>query len=367
MISASDRGTAITLINEAVEAGAGLGRACEILKISQRTYRRWSAEQEAHGVSEDKRPAADHSEPDNRIPDEGRRLIIEICNSPEYASMPPCEIVPALADKGIYIASESTFYRVLREEKMLNHRGRTAAPNRKRPTTYYATAPDQVWMWDITYLNGPHKGFFFYLYLFSDLYDRSIVGWEVYEEENAEHASELIRRISIAQGRLTTQPLVLHSDNGSPMKGATMLATLYQLGITPSNSRPRVSNDNPYAESLFRTLKYRPDYQPQGFSTIEEAREWVELFVKWYNYEHHHSGLNYLTPQQRRSGEGDVILANRHEVYEKAKAEHPERWKGRPTRDWSLPNVVCLNPDRARAEVDEAAGANASEPLPCSA
>ena len=153
---------------------------------------------------------------------------------------------------------------------MLNHRGRSEAPKHNRPSTYSATGPNQVYMWDITYLNGPHKGMFYYLHLFSDLYDRSIVGWEVYEEESADYASSLIKRICLKQGRLTTEPLVLHSDNGSPMKGATMLATLYQLGITPSNSRPRVSNDNPYAESLFKTLKYHPNYQPKGFETLEE-------------------------------------------------------------------------------------------------
>ena len=219
------------------------------------------------------------------------------------------------------------------------------ATKSKKPTTYRATAPNQVYMWDITYLNGPHKGMFYYLYLFSDLYDRSIVGWEVYEEESAEHASELIQQIGLKQGRLTTQPLVLHSDNGSPMKGATMLSTLYQLGITPSNSRPRVSNDNPYAESLFKTLKYRPDYQPKGFATLQEAREWVSLFVQWYNYEHHHSGLKFLTPDQRRSGKSQEILEKRHQVYEAAKEKYPERWNGRATRDWSLPDIVYLNPE----------------------
>ena len=205
-------------------------------------------------------------------------------------------------------------------------------------------------MWDITYLNGPHKGMFYYLYLFSDLYDRSIVGWEVYEEESAELASDLIKRITLKQGRLTTQPLVLHSDNGSPMKGATMLATLYQLGITPSNSRPRVSNDNPYAESLFKTLKYRPNYQPKGFATLEEARCWVSQFVKWYNHDHHHSGLKFLTPYQRRSGISEQILENRHAVYEAAKAAHPERWNGRATRDWTLPSTVYLNPEKELEE-----------------
>ena len=195
---------------------------------------------------------------------------------------------------------------------------------------------------------------FYYLYLFSDFYDQSIVGWEVYEEESADYASSLIKRICLKQGRLTTEPLVLHSDNGSPMKGATMLATLYQLGITPSNSRPRVSNDNPYAESLFKTLKYRPDYQPKGFETLEKAREWVSLFVKWYNHDHHHSGLNFLTPYQRRSGSSDKILSKRKEVYEAAKAEHPERWNGRATRDWSLPDTVYLNPDKVHEQSEEA-------------
>lgn len=351
MISAPDRETAITLIEEAVASGAKCSCACEVLGISERTYRRWISEKDAGGVSTDRRPIAEHPEPNNKISDEERQKIIEICNSPKYASMPPCQIVPALADEGIYIASESTIYRVLREQKMQNHRGRSAAPKKKHPTTYCATAPNQVWMWDITYLNGPHKGMYYYLYLFSDLYDRGIVGWEVYETESAEHASELIRRITLAQGRLTTQPLVLHSDNGSPMKGATMLATLYQLGITPSNSRPRVSNDNPYAESLFKTLKYRPNYQPQGFASLREAREWVACFVRWYNFEHHHSSLKFMTPMQRRSGEGAKILAKRHAVYELAKATHPERWKGRATRDWSLEEAVYLNPEKAQVGV----------------
>ena len=174
--------------------------------------------------------------------------------------MPPCEIVPALADKGTYIASESSFYRVLRDANEQHHRGR--------------------------------------------------------------------------------------SDNGSPMKGATMLETLYKLGITPSNSRPRVSNDNPYAESLFKTLKYRPNYQPKGFENLGEARTWCANFVHWYRYEHHHSGIKFVTPSQRHSGEADRIVEKRHELYEQAKAAHPERWNGRPTRDWTLPEKVYLNPDR---------------------
>ena len=196
--------------------------------------------------------------------------------------------------------------------------------------------------------------------MISDLFSRDIVGWEVWEEESAEHASELIERATLAQKRLTTEPLVLHSDNGSPMKGATMLATLYQLGITPSNSRPRVSNDNPYAESLFKTLKYRPNYQPKGFGSLTEARMWCGNFVNWYRHEHHHSGIKFLTPAKRHNGEGKAILVKRHAVYEAAKAAHPERWNNRSTRDWTLPDEVFLNPDKAAENTDETALKDAS-------
>ena len=223
MISASDRSEAVQLINEATASGAKLSNACNELGITERTYYRWNSQIKADGETQDQRPVAERQSPSNKITDIERQRIINTCNEPKYASMPPCEIVPALADEGIYIAPESTFYRVLREARMQNHRGRSSEGNRHKPTSYTATAPNQVWMWDITYLRGPIKGQFYYLYLISDLYSRDIVGWEVWEEESAEHASELIRRTCIAQKRLTVEPLVLHSDNGSPMKGATML------------------------------------------------------------------------------------------------------------------------------------------------
>ena len=246
-------------------------------------------------------------------------------------------------------------YRILREEKMQNHRGRSAEPGKHgKPTSYTATKPNQVWTWDITYLNGPVKGLFFYLYLIIDLFSRDIVGWEVWAEESAKNASELIKRACLNQKRLTTNPLVLHSDNGSPMKGATMLETLYSLGITPSNSRPRVSNDNPYSESIFKTLKYRPNYQPKGFETIEEAREWCSVFVHWYRYEHHHSGIKFLTPAERHAGKSAEILANRIRVYEAAKTEHPERWNGRSIRDWSDIKEAYLNPDKKYEDTETA-------------
>jgi putative transposase len=346
MISASNRSKAIELIKEAVISRARLFKACAELGITERTYYRWVKQLDTIGTIEDLRPIVERPEPANKLSKQEREQIIDTVNQPGFASMPPCEIVPALADKGEYIASESTFYRVLRECKMQNHRGRSQESTHRPISTHVATAPNQVWMWDITYINGPVKGTFYYLYLISDLFSRDIVGWEVWNEESAEHASELIKRASLTQNVLSTDPLVLHSDNGSPMKGATMLATLYQLGITPSNSRPRVSNDNPYAESLFKTLKYRPNYQPKGFGSLGAARLWCSNFVSWYRHEHHHSGIKFLTPAQRHSGDGEAIMKNRTKVYEAAKAAHPERWNGRDTRDWSLPIEVFLNPEQ---------------------
>ena len=339
------------LIDEAVKNGARLNKACSVLNVTERTYYRWINLNKEHGTFDDRRLYADHSNPANKLSADERQKILDTVNEECFANMPPCEIVPALADEGVYIASESTFYRVLREEKMQNHRGRSAEPGKHgKPTSYTATAPNQVWTWDITYLHGPVKGIFHYLYLIVDLFSRDIVGWEIWPEESADHASELIRRTCIAQERFSTTPLVLHSDNGSPMKGATMLETLYALGITPSNSRPRVSNDNPYSESLFKTLKYRPNYQPKGFENLEDARNWCKIFVHWYRYEHHHSGIKFLTPAERHAGKSEEILNNRHKVYEAAKLAHPERWNSRKTRNWTNITEAHLNPDKDYVE-----------------
>lgn len=279
MTSAANRRKAVELIKEAWINGARLFQACKELGITDRTFYRWVKREKEHGSYEDQRPLAARPKPVNKLTRQERQRLLSTIQEPEFASMPPCEIVPEFADRGIYLASESTFYRVLREFNMQHHRGRAQKPKPRPLSTHAATGPNQVWMWDISYLNGPVKGQFYYLYLISDLFSRDIVGGEVWEEESAEHASELIKRATLAQNVLTTDPLVLHSDNGSPMRGATMLATLYQLGITPSNSRPRISNDNFYAESLFKTLKYRPNYQPKGFADLEEARLWCSNFV----------------------------------------------------------------------------------------
>lgn len=342
MISAPDRQQALSLIEEAVQAGARERLACKELGLTQRTLQRWRQSK----TREDGRPHAKRPEPAHKLSAQEQQQILEVIHQPEFQSLPPSQIVPRLADQGKYLASESSFYRVMHNHNQQQHRGRSKKRTVKPPTSHRATGANQVWMWDITWLPGPVKGLFFYLYLVLDLYSRKIVGWEIWEEESAEHASQLIRKTVLSeQCIIRQQPLVLHSDNGSPMKGTTLLETLYSLGITPSRSRPRVSNDNPYAESIFRTCKYRPEYPEHGFKSQTEAREWVLRFVRWYNLEHCHSGLNFLTPHQRHNGQGEHILEKRKQVYEAARALHPGRWSG-ATRDWSLDEEVWLNPEK---------------------
>ena len=339
MISDSDRVTAVELINEARVNGARLEPACNELNISARTYQRWTKE---GGIKKDQRPLAKRPTPKNKLTKEERKDIITTVNSPEYKDLVPSQIVPKLADEGKYIASESTFYKVLKEEKMNTHRNRTKSPVKRIVPTHIATDSNQVWTWDITWLNAFIKGQYYKLYLIIDMFSRLIVGYEVWEEENSNHAEYLIRKATLSQG-IAGRPLVLHSDNGSPMKAATFQATLEKLGVQSSFSRPRVSNDNPYSEALFKTMKYRPKYPFKGFKDLEEARKWVGKFVKWYNTEHLHSGINFITPYQRHYGLDEKIMENRIKVYEEAKAKHPERWS-KEIRNWELPEYVALNP-----------------------
>jgi putative transposase len=280
--------------------------------------------------------------------------LLAVANAPEYRDLSPHQIFPRLADEqGIYLASESTLYRVLREEGQLKHRERSRPVPASRPGEQVATGPNQVWSWDITWLPGPVRGTFFYLYLILDVWSRKIVGGVVHEEESAQLAAELFRTTC---WRLGVDPggLVLHSDNGSPMKGSTMLATLQRLGVIPSFSRPGVSDDNPFSEALFRTLKYRPQYPSLPFANLESARAWVVAFIDWYNTEHRHSAIRFVTPDQRHDGRGNAILLRRRRIYEVARQKHPERWS-RQMRNWTPIATVRLNPDSKPKARDQAA------------
>ena len=294
--------------------------------------------------------------PANKLSEDERKQLLELLTSQEFADLSPHQIVPKLAGMGIYFASESTLYRLLREEKLNAHRGRAKPPTHRRPKEYTATGPNQVWCWDITYMRSPVNGMFFYLYLFLDVWSRKVVGWAVLEHECNEEAARLFRQICDDEG-LDPDGLVLHSDNGGPMKGATMLATLQKLGVVPSFSRPSVSDDNPFAESIFRTAKYRPSYPSGAFESLDAARAWVRDFVTWYNEEHQHSAIRFVTPADRHAGRDVEILARRHETYEKARARHPERWSGK-TRNWTPIETVTLNPRRkTKARSEESAAA----------
>lgn len=280
MISGPDRQKAVQLIEEAHKSGARLHAACDELRISVRTWQRWTrnGRQQVH---EDMRPKAARPAPSNKLSEAEKRRILGIADSRKYQSLPPGQIVPDLADEGLYLASESTFYRILREVDQQHHRGQSAGgKKRKPPTSHMATEPNQLWSWDITWLPAEIRGKYYYLYLIVDIYSRYITGWKVWDEESAEHVETLVRKAFVKEQIWEGEtPLVLHSDNGSPMKAATFKATLERLGISNSYSRPRVSNDNAYSESLFRTFKYRPAFPKEGFSSLQEAREWVHGLV----------------------------------------------------------------------------------------
>lgn len=340
-MSAEDRAECIFLIEEAVLAGARKVKACEILCLEIRTIERWEK------TPKDCRRGP-NNKPSNALTEEERAHVLAIANSSEYANLPPCQIVPTLADKGLYIASESSFYRILNKEKLMAHRSRSNPRRHKKPDELMASGPNEIWSWDITYLKAAIKGTYYYLYLPMDVFSRMIVHWEIYENESAELASGMIEKACQKNG-IEKEQIILHSDNGGPMKGATMLATLQRLGVITSFSRPSVSNDNPYSESLFKTLKYCPSFPERGFASLEEARKWVEKFVKWYNNVHLHSGINFVTPASRHFGTDIRILKNRMDVYENARLKNPERWS-KQTRDWSRTEIVKLNPGRASAE-----------------
>ncbi len=325
-------------VQEAVAAGARRAEACKHIGLDPRTLERWRNRK----VGDDHR-AGPRTSPGNKISPSERRKVLSVLNSPCYRDQSPQQIVPDLADRGTYLASESTLYRILREEGQLTHRQRSRPPRKiPRPRELVATGPNQVWSWDITYLRGPVRGEFLYLYMIEDVWSRKIIGWAVHDCESSEHAARLFSGAALTEG-VSEHELSLHSDNGSPMKGATLLATLQRLGIAASFSRPSVSNDNPFSESLFRTMKFRPGFPSKPFDSLEVARTWVITFVAWYNLEHRHSAIRFVTPEQRHAGLDAEILEARREVYEAARQRRPDRWSG-STRNWTPVEIVRLNP-----------------------
>jgi putative transposase len=345
MTRLGDRQILVRDIEQACADGARLAPACALAGIDARRLRRWQA---GDGLKQgDRRPDADRPIPSHALSEGERARIIVVANEPRFAETPPARIVPALADEGIYLASESSFHRVLREHGQMNRRGRAQPPRRSRPpTTHIASRPGDVWCWDVTFLPAQIQGRWFYFYLILDLFSRKIVGFEVHDTDSAEHAAHLARRTALAEDvhARAARP-VLHGDNGATLKATTVLAMLHWLGIEPSYSRPRVSDDNAFAEALFRTAKYRPEFPLKGFANLHIARQWAARFVHWYNHEHRHSGIRYVTPAQRHAGQDGPVLIARHALYQEARQRNPQRWSG-PTRNWTPAGAVTLNPQR---------------------
>ena len=348
MSAVPQRMAVAALVEEAVEGGARLAPACAILGFSERTFQRWQLGAEEIGI--DARTLR-HDAPSHKFSSLERARVMAVANSTQFGHLPPSQIVPRLADQQRYVGSESTFYRILREENQLAHRRpERVAQKRSKPRAISACEPNELYSWDITYLPSLVHGVYFYLYLFLDVFSRKIVAAQVFAEENGAHASDVLKDLCWRE-KIEIGQITLHSDNGSPMKGSTMLATMITLGVMASLSRPSVSNDNPYSESLFKTLKYRPEYPVHPFADIAAARDWVSTLVQWYNHEHRHSAIRFVTPGQRHAGLDAAILERRSALYQAARDKNPLRWKG-GTRNWRRIDIVYLNPDRIKETGD---------------
>jgi transposase InsO family protein len=327
-------------------SGARLDPAAQTLELTTRTVQRWRRQD----IGNDQR-CGPLTGPGNKLTVKERKQVLAIANAPKYRDLSPKQIVPRLADEGVYVASESTFYRLLRAENQLAHRERCRPATHRRPREKKATGPSQVWSWDITYLKTTVAGRFFYLYLIMDVWSRKIMAATVFSKECGQNSALMMVEAYHRHG-VDPDGLVLHSDNGSPMKASTMLVTLQRLGVVPSFSRPGVSNDNPFSESLFRTLKYRPEYPNRPFASEQDAQLWVDGFVHWYNTEHYHSEIRFVTPDNRHYGQEEAILNQRKEVYAQARKKNQNRWSGQ-TRNWEPVEVVRLNSEKKRpSEVD---------------
>ena len=279
-----------------------------------------------------------------RLSQEEEREVVEILNSERFLDMAPGEVHATLLDEGRYLCSERTMYRILERRGEVTQR-RQSSPRQSPRPELLATQPNQLWSWDITKLKGPRKWTYYYLYKIMDVYSRYIVGWMLSYRENGGDAAGLIADTCLKQ-EIAPGQLTIHADNGSSMTSRTVGMLLTDLGVTKTHSRPHVSNDNPYSESAFKTLKYRPGF-PERFMTIEEARLFCREFFQWYNHEHRHSGIAMLTPESVHYGYYPGVLQNRQVTLASAYNRHPERFvKGTPIVD-HLQNEVWINkPDQ---------------------
>ena len=292
------------------------------LGITLRSVQNWRK----RGLTDQRKGSARYVE--HRLTAEEEESFYQKANEPRFCDMTPAQIVATLAGEGTYIASVSTLYRILRKRNALEHRGQSKKPRKAHVAHIYTvTERDQVYSWDITWLKADVRGLFHYAYTIIDLFDRSVVGWSIEEEESDEHSARLFARVT---RDLNVRPTIVHADNGHPMRGVTLAVFLDSLMISRSHSRPRCSNDNAFIESYHKTMKYTVGY-PNTFSSLDHARRWYADFVHWYNTKHLHAGLGYVTPHQRRSGEAEAIYAARNRTIAEAREKNPSRWRTKRT------------------------------------
>lgn len=272
-------------------------------------------------------------------------------NSERFQDLAPREIYATLLDEGRYLCSWRSMYRILVEnEEVRERRNQLRHPNYTKPELL-ATGPNQLWSWDITKLLGPSKWTYYHLYTIIDVYSRYVVGWLIAERESAALAQELISETCVRQGIKPGQ-LTIHADRGTSMTSKSVAFLMADLGVTKTHSRPHVSNDNPYSESQFKTMKYQPDY-PSNFGSQVDARTWAQPFFDWYNNDHHHSGVALLTPSDVHYHRAEAVLQKRQEVLQKAYEKSPQRFvKGLPVPE-QLAEAVWINPPKSATVVDE--------------
>jgi putative transposase len=324
----------------------GVKRACQVLGVVRSSLYRVRQETMTEPI-----PSPEPGLWPRALPPEERAEVHEILNSERFADQAPREVYATLLDEGQYLCSWRTMYRILDEhQEVRERRDQLRHPQYTKPELL-ATGPNQLWSWDITKLLGPTKWTYYYLYNILDVYSRYSVGWLIAERESAALAEELIAATCVRQNIQPGQ-LTIHADRGSSMTSKPVALLMADLGVTKTHSRPHVSNDNPFSESQFKTLKYRPDY-PERFGCQPDARKWANDFFQWYNYEHHHSALGLLTPADVHFGRAQSVLDRRQQVLQAAYLKNPERFVKGPSIPASLPPAVWINPPKAPTRLEE--------------
>lgn len=357
-------------MNAAAEASFALPAASLLrgLGLSRATYYRQARVDAAVSNSPELPPVV---QPDGsshcRVPGRSlsppeREAVRQLLYGERFVDDTPTEVFAALLDEGVYHCSIRTMYRLLREDEANTPRTRARRHTAYQKPELLATAPNQLWSWDITRLKGPRPWTYFYLYDIMDVFSRLVVGWMVAHEENQQLAKELIDETLRKQGILPGQ-LTIHADRGSPMKSKSVALLLSDLGVTKTHSRPHVSNDNPYSESQFRTLKYRPTF-PERFGCIEDARQVFSELFDWYNGEHHHGGIALLTPAMVHYGKAGQVIAGRQLCLDAAYQAHPERFVNQPPRHAALPEAVWINPPSQASAPSQPQDASLSRDIP---